>query len=331
MYQTQILGTGSYLPTKILSNADLANLVETSDQWIVERTGIRQRHIAADNQATSDLALEASMQAISAAGLKPSDIEFILVATVSPDQVMPNTACVLQTKLGCKQIAALDVSAACSGFIYALAIANQFVKTGVYKKILVVGAEVLHRLVDYKDRSTCILFGDGAGAFIVGRGAEKASEPHGEILSEHLHADGSVGDLFVLPAGGSRLPFSQTALDQRLHYVRMKGKEIFKHAVRTMADGCQEALKKNGLTKDHVDWFIPHQANVRILEAVAKSLAIPMEKVILNLENIGNTSAATIPIAFDYSVRAGRIKRGDLVLLTAFGAGLTSGSLLLRY
>ncbi|MGE0764223.1 MAG: beta-ketoacyl-ACP synthase III [Bdellovibrionales bacterium] len=327
-YRSKISGTGSYLPEKRLSNEDLEKLVDTNDQWIRERTGIRWRHIAAPGEFTSDLALNASRRALEAANMTAQDIEMILFATVSPDQVMPNTACVLQHKLGAKDIMAVDVSAACSGFVYGLTIADQFIRTGRYKHILVVGAEVLHKYVNYKDRDTCILFGDAAGAAVLSR-AEAGEKS--QIYSSHLHADGAISDLFVLPAGGSAMPFSQEVLDNDLQYVRMKGREIFKHAIRTMAQSCSEALEANKMSADEVSWVIPHQANIRIIEGVAKHFGIPMEKVVVEIEDMGNTSAATVPVAFDKAIRDGRIQRGQNILLTAFGAGITSGTVLLRY
>jgi 3-oxoacyl-[acyl-carrier-protein] synthase-3 len=326
--RTKILGTGHYLPEKILTNADLEKMVDTNDQWIVERTGMRERHLAAPDQVTSDLALNAAKNALDAAKLTANDIDLIIFCTVTGDQVMPSSACMLQKKLGCRNVMAFDLSAACSGFVYGMATADQFIKTGFYKKILVVGAEILHRFVNYKDRETCILFGDAAGAMILG-----AAEPGDEsgILSSHLHSDGTLGDLFVLAPGGSAMPFTQEVLDQGHQYVKMKGREIFKNAVRAMTQSCQEALEANAMTTEQVDWLIPHQANVRILDAVAHYFGIPTEKVIVTLDKTGNTSAATIPVAFDMAVRDERIQRGQHVLLTAFGAGLTSGSVMIRY
>lgn len=327
-FRTKISGCGSYLPETQLTNADLEKMVDTSDEWIRERTGIWSRHMASDSQATSDLCLIAAQNALKNAGMTAEDLDGIIVATVSPDQVMPSTACVLQHKLGTKNIMALDLSAACSGFVYALAVADQFIRTGPYKNILVVGGEVLHRFVNYKDRDTCILFGDGAGAMIASRAEPGES---GEIFSHHLHAEGSIGELFVLPAGGSKIPFSQEVLDEGLHYVRMKGREIFKHAVRTMSQCCQEALDFNEMKSQDIDWVIPHQANLRIIEAVGKHFGLPTEKMLIGIENMGNTSAATVPVVFDQAVRDGRIQRGQIVLMTVFGAGITSGSLLMRY
>jgi 3-oxoacyl-[acyl-carrier-protein] synthase-3 len=328
MYRSRIAGTGSYLPEKKLSNIDLAKLVDTNDQWIRERTGISTRAIAAENECTSDLALVASQRALEAAGLTAGDIDMILVATVSPDQPMPNTACILQHKLGAKDCMSVDISAACTGFVYGFSIADQFIKSGTYKNILVVGAEVLSRYVSYKDRDTCILFGDAAGAAIISR-AEEAQDS--KVYSIHLHADGSISDLFVLPAGGSAIPFSQKVLDEGLQFVKMKGREIFKHAVRTMSQSCDEALKANNMQPSDVSWIIPHQANLRIIEAVAKHFGISMDHVVVEIEDMGNTSAATVIVALDRAIRDGRIQRGQNVLLTAFGAGITSGSLLMKY
>lgn len=327
-YRSRIAGTGSYLPEKRLTNHDLEKMVETNDQWIRERTGISARHMAAEGEYTSDLAFKAASQALEAANLQPKDIDMILFATVSGDQVMPNTASVLQQKLGASDCMALDISAACSGFIYGLSIADQFIKSGMYKNCLIIGAEVLHNFINYKDRETCILFGDAAGACILSRADE---DQDSRIYSSHLHADGSIGHLLVLPAGGSALPFSQRVLDENLHYVRMKGREIFKHAVRTMSRCCDEALKANQMDPNEVSWVIPHQANTRIIEAVAKHFGIPMEKVVVEIEDMGNTSAATVIVAMDRAIRDGRIQRGQNLLLTAFGAGITSGSALLKY
>lgn len=327
-YRSKVAGVGSYLPEGVITNFDLEKMVDTNNQWIVERTGIERRHKASKEEATSDLAYQASLRALKAANLKPEDLDMIIVATVSGDQVMPSTACVLQNKLGCKNIMAFDLLAACTGFVYSLSIADQFIRTGMYRNILVVGAEVLHRIVNYKDRETCILFGDAAGAWIVQR-----AEPSDTnlIMSSHLHADGGLGDLFVLPGGGSKIPFSQDVLDKNLQFVTMKGREIFKNAVRTLTQCCHEALDFNDVKSSEIDWLVPHQANLRILESVADHFQFPKEKVIVSLNETGNTSAASIPVAFDLAVQQGKIKRGQLILLAAFGAGLTSGSLLLRY
>jgi 3-oxoacyl-[acyl-carrier-protein] synthase III len=327
-YRSKVAGTGSYLPEKKLTNQDLEKLVDTNDAWITERTGIKSRRIAAEGELTSDLALKASQKALDVAGMSAKDIDAIIVATVSPDQIMPSTACVLQRKLGARDVMSLDISAACTGFVYGLGIANDFIMTGRYRNILVVGAEILHNFVNYKDRETCILFGDGAGAFVLTRSDESESS---KVYSHHLHADGAISDLLELPVGGSAIPFSHEALDKGLHHMRMKGREIFKHAVRTMSQCCDEALKANQMQGSDVDWVIPHQANMRIIDAVAKHFGIPMNKVIVEIEDMGNTSSATVPVAFDRAVRDGRIQRGQNLLLTAFGAGVTSGSLLMRY
>lgn len=328
LYRSRVSGTGSYLPERVLTNADLEKMVDTNDQWIVERTGIKRRHMAAKDQATSDLCLIAAQRALKDAGLEPTDLDAIIVCTVSGDQVMPSTACVLQNKLGARNIMSFDLSAACSGFVYGLSVADQFVRTGMYKNILVVGAEVLHRFVDYTDRETCILFGDGAGAWIV---SQTHAEDKNVIISSHNHADGSLGDLLTLTAGGSRFPFNEDTLASKNQFVKMKGRDIFKSAVRVMSAACGEALEANKVTAVDVDWIVPHQANLRIIEAVADRFDFPKEKVIITVDETGNTSAASIPLAFQIAKDAGKIQRGQTILLTAFGAGLTSGSLLMRY
>lgn len=328
MFEARISGTGSYLPEKQLTNDDIVKMVDTNADWILERTGIHTRNVAAPKQNTTDLAYIASQRALESSGLSAQDIDFIIFATVSPDQVMPSAACILQAKLGVKNIGAIDISAACTGFVYALSMAEQFVKTGMYKNILVVGAEVLTRYVNYKDRDTCILFGDGAGACILSR---NETDENSKIYSAHLHAAGELGDLFELPGGGSKNPISQAVIEQGLHYMRMKGREVFKNAVRHMNDCCEEALKANNMEEKDVQWLIPHQANIRIIDAVAKHFGISNEKVIVNIQHTGNTSAGTIPIALDEAIREGKIKRGDNVMLAAFGAGITSGSLLFKY
>lgn len=327
-FRSKVAGIGSFLPEKVLTNFDLEKLVDTNNDWIVERTGIERRHIAEDGQATSDLAYQATIKALKMANMSATDIDMIIVATVSPDQIMPSTACVLQAKLGCRNVVAFDITAACSGFVYGLSIADQFIRTGMFKNILVVGGEVLHPFVNYEDRETCILFGDAAGAWILSRTEKENSNV---IMSSHLHADGNLGDLFVLAAGGSKIPFSAKVLEDKSQFVKMKGREIFKNAVRTMSDCCGEALKANNVDPNDVDWLVPHQANLRILEAVANHFDFPKEKVIVSLNETGNTSAASIPVAFDMAFQQGKIKRGQLILLAAFGAGLTSGSLLLRF
>ncbi len=327
MFTSKITGTGSYLPEKILSNADLEKMVDTNNEWIVERTGISERRIASPQENTTDLAAKASMQAIEAAGIKPTDIDFILFATTSPDRTMPNAASVLQTKIGAGHCASLDIYAACTGFLYGHAMADQMIATGAYKNILVVGAEILSRYTDYTDRGTCIIFGDGAGAAVISRSETDESK----VYSHKLRSDGEHGDLLTLEGGGSLNPTTQKTVEDKLHFVRMNGREVFKLATRTMAKTSAEVLEKAELAADQVDWLVPHQANLRIIELVAKKFNFPMEKVIVEIEKMGNSSAATIPICLDRAIRDGRINRGHNVLLTAFGGGLTSGSLLLRY
>lgn len=328
MYRSFISGTGSFLPEKKLTNYDLEKMMETSHDWIVERTGIESRSIAAPGIGPSDLALIASRQALTTANLKVEDIDMIIFGTLTSDYIMPSAACELQRKLGARNVMSFDLSAACSGFVYGVSVADQFIKTGQYKNILVVGAEVLHNLINYKDRQTAILFGDAAGAAILSRAPEN-SKSH--ILSTHMFAEGELADLLVIPAGGSKTPTTKETIAQDLGFVTMKGREIFKNAVRTMSSCCQTALDANNMKKDDVKWLVPHQANTRIIEAVAKHFDIPMEKVILRIADMGNTSAATVPVALNTAVVDGRIQRGDVVLLTAFGAGLTSGSVLMRY
>lgn len=328
LYKTKVSGIGSYLPEKTLTNYDLEKMVETSHDWIVQRTGIVKRHIVADGEGTSDMIVRAAQRALEDAKMTVDQIDLIIVATVSGDYKMPATACLVQTKLGAKNVMAFDLSAACTGFVYSLHIADQFIKTGTYKNILVCGAESLSRMINYQDRETCILFGDGAGVFIVSR-AEKNSENH--IITSHCHAEGAHAELLWIEAGGTKKPFSQEVLDTNSHYMKMKGKEIFKNATRTMAACCQESLAAANVSADQLDWIVPHQANSRITEAVAGQFDFPMERVISTVHETGNTSAASIPIAFDIAYRDGRLKRGQLILLTAFGSGLTSGSLLLRF
>lgn len=327
-FRSRVAGTGTYLPEKVLTNADLEKMVDTTNQWIVERTGIETRHIAGDNEITSDLCLNAAKKALKDANINAADLDLILVATVTPDQQMPSTACVLQSKLGAKNCMAFDLAAACSGFLYSMSIADQFIRTGMYKKVLIVGAEILSRFVNYEDRETCILFGDGAGAWVLERAEESDSNV---IMSSHMHADGNLWELLHAPGGGTKHPPSQEVLDKKMHYVRMKGKEIFKNAVRTMALCCDEALAANNMKSEQLDWVIPHQANKRIIEVVAEYCKVPMTRMICNLHKTGNTSSASIPLAFQEAKEQGQIQRGQLILLTAFGAGLTSGSVLLRY
>ena len=321
---SRIAGTGSYLPEKVLTNADLEKMVETSDDWIQERTGIRQRHIAAEGQTTVDLGERAARLALEAAGVEASEVDLIVFGTTSPDLVFPNCGALLQARLGLHGCPALGLEAACSGFIYALSVADKFVRLGEAKCALVVGAETLSRIVDWTDRSTAIIFGDGAGAVVL----KPADEPG--ILSTHLHADGSYVDLLHCPVGPSK-GFTYDAQGRLEMFIRMTGNEIFKVAVKSLGALVDETLAANGLDQSALDWLVPHQANIRIIQATAKKLGMPMEKVIVTVQDHGNTSAASVPLALDVGVRDGRIKRGDLILLEAFGGGLTWGSALIRY
>lgn len=319
-----ILGTGKYVPERRLTNRDLEQMVDTNDEWIVTRTGIRERRIADAAQATSDLAYEASVQALAAAGLTADQIDLIIVATITPDMFFPSTACLLQDRLGAKQAAAFDLSAACSGFIYGLATASGFIQSGLYRRILVVGAETLSRITDYTDRNTCILFGDGAGAVVVG----EVPEGRG-FRSFVLGADGSGGELLRICGGGSRMPpDAQTVADKR-HYLEMNGRDVFKFAVRVMGSAAEEALAKAGLGKQDIDLLVPHQANIRIVQAALERLGLSEDKAMVNLDRYGNVSAASIPLALAEAVEEGRAKEGDRLVLVGFGGGLTWGSTVL--
>jgi len=326
MINVKITGTGSYVPEKILTNFDLEKFLDTSDEWITSRTGIRTRHVAAEHEVTSDLAAEASRRALSMAGVQAEEIDMIIVGTITGDYPWPATACVVQHKLGIQNCAAFDVSAACSGFVYALDIAVSRIRSGVGSKALVIGAEVLTRAVDWEDRNTCVLFGDGAGAVVL----EACNEDKG-ILSTHLHADGSYAELLYQPGFGSRNPASEEGLKARLPYLKMQGNEVFKIAVRSLTEVAFEALEANGMTAKDVNLFIPHQANQRILDATAKRIGLSDEQVYVNVDRFGNTSGASIPIALDEANRLGRIHPGDIVLLDAFGGGLTWGAALIRW
>ena len=319
----RIAGTGSYLPEKVLTNADLEKLVDTTDQWIRERTGIRQRHIAADDQTTSDLAVEAAKRAMEAAGVEASEIDLLIVGTTTPDIIFPSTACLVQNRLGANGCAAFDVNAACSGFVYALGIADKFIRSGASKTALVIGAETLSRMLDWNDRGTCVLFGDGAGAVVL-----KASDEAG-VLSTHLHADGAHKELLYNAVGVSA-GFRDDEPNHGVR-VRMTGNEVFKVAVKTLDAVVEETLEANQLQKSDIDWLIPHQANLRIISATAKRLAMPMERVIVTVDRHGNTSSGSVPLALDEAVRSGKVQRGELLLLEAFGGGFTWGSALIRY
>lgn len=313
-----IVGLGSYVPDRVLTNKELESMVDTSDEWIVTRTGIRERRIATPEQATSDLALEAGRRALDDAGLKPGQIDLIIVATNTPDSLLPAVSCIVQDRLGAVRAGAFDLLAGCTGFIYGLSVASQFISAGMYRHVLVIGAETLSRIVDWQDRNTCVLFGDGAGAAVMGR------VPRGYgVIHTRLGSDGSGGSHLYLPAGGSRMPASRETVDNRQHFVRMNGREVFKFAVRTCGDGSLEALEEAGLTREDVDFLIPHQANIRIIEAAARRLDLSMEKVLVNVDRFGNTSTASIPMAMEEAVKLRKIKGGDNMVLTGFGAGLT--------
>ncbi len=322
---TKIVGLGAALPEKVLTNFDLEKMVDTSDEWIRTRTGIRERRIAAENEYSSTFAVRAARQALEMAGMSPKDIEVIIVATVTPDMFFPSTGCIVQHELGAGEIPAFDISAACSGFIYALTIADAFIKSGKFKNVLIIGVETLSKITDWTDRTSCILFGDGAGAAVL-----VDSEEEG-ILSTVIKADGSAGELLYMPAGGSRMPASEETVKNRLHYIKMKGNEVFKHAVKRMPEVSLEALKKAGLEVKDVSLLIPHQANQRITEATGERLGIEREKVFSNIEHVGNTSAASIPIAWREAYDKGMLKKGDIILLTAFGGGFTWAAAVVKW
>lgn len=326
MLKSKIIATGSYAPEKRLTNSDLEKIIDTSDEWITERTGIKERRIASKNQSTSDLAFEASKNALKKAGLKAKEIDMIIVGSVTGDMPLPSTACLLQYRLDAKNAVAFDVNAACSGFIYGLSIADSFIKAGAHKRILVVGAEILSKFIDWEDRTTCILFGDGAGAAILEQTTGDSC-----ILSTHIYSDGSFWEFIHLPGGGSKNPPSKENLEKRLDYIKMKGNETFKVAVKTLENIVVETLEKNNLKPSQLSLLIPHQANLRIIQATANRLGMSMDKVMINIDKYGNTSAASIPIALDEAVRMGRIREGDYILLEAFGAGLTWASALIRW
>ncbi len=326
MIRSRVKGTGSAFPEKILSNFDLEKIVDTTDEWITTRTGIRERRIAAEGEFTSTFATKAAERALAMAGVSPEEIDLIVLASVTPDFPFPATSCIVQNNLGAVNAAAFDISAACSGFIYALAIVDNFIKSGSVKKAIVIGAEVLSRIVDWTDRNTCVLFGDGSGAVVL-----EAAEGDRGILSTHIHSDGSYWELLNQPACGNRNPASSKVLDEKLAFLRMQGNDVFKLAVRAMEEAAQEALAANNLSTGDIDLFIPHQANRRIIDSIGKRLKLSDEQVFVNLERYGNTSAASIPIALDEANRAGRIKEGDIVVFDAFGGGLTWAASLLRW
>ncbi|MBA2937875.1 ketoacyl-ACP synthase III [Paenibacillus sp. CGMCC 1.16610] len=316
-----VLGTGKYVPDRILTNQELETMVETNDEWIVTRTGIRERRIAAEGQATSDLCYEASLIALANAGITADQLDLIVVSTITPDMAFPSTACILQEKLGAKKAAAFDLSAACSGFVYGLANASNFIATGTYKYALVIGADCLSKITDYTDRNTCILFGDGAGAVVIGEVPEERG-----FKSFELGADGTGGPLLKIEGGGSRNPASQTSIDQRMHYIYMAGAEVFKFAVRIMGNAADEVLNKAGWDKSDIDLLVPHQANMRIIQASLNRLEMTADKCMINLDKYGNMSAASIPVALAEAAEQGRLTEGDRLVLVGFGGGLTWGA-----
>jgi len=323
---SRIVGTGHYVPDRILSNFDLEKMVETSDEWIITRTGIRERRMVAPDQACSDLATIAAEHALEMAGINAEGLDGIFMGTVSGDMQFPATATLVQNRIGATNAAALDISAACSGFIYGCTLAHSMISSGAMKRVLVIGAEVLTKFVDFQDRSTCVLFGDGAGAAVL-----EVCDPGEGILATCMKSDGSLAELLCIPAGGSRTPYTERTAHDRLHYIKMKGDGVFKFAVRAMADAARAVLDEAGYTVNDVKYVIPHQANIRIIDAVGERLDVPKERMYVNLDRFGNTSSATIPIAYDEIVRAGKLKTGDLVLFTGFGGGFTWGSILLRH
>lgn len=321
-----ISGVGSYVPEKVVTNNDLSKIVETSDEWIIERTGIHERRIASDNMATSDMATIAAKNALEDANIKSKDIDLIIVATVTSDHAFPSTACIIQKNIGAVNAAAFDINVGCSGFVYGLSIGESFIKSGMYKKVLVIGAETLSKIVDWGDRNTCVLFGDGAGACVL----EKCEEGFG-ILSIELGSDGNNGEVLTQPAGGSRIPASIDTIENKLHFIKMDGKEVFKFAVRVMEKTSINTLKKANLELNDLDFLIPHQANMRIIDAAAKKLKLEKDKICVNLNKYGNMSSASIPVALNEAVKDNRIKKGDNILLVAFGAGLTWASMVIRW
>lgn len=321
-----IIGVGSFAPQKVLTNADLEKFVETNDEWIVTRSGIRQRHIADENTAASDLAVEAANRALDCASLSPEEIDLVICATITGDMPFPSTACLVQNRIGAKNAAAFDMQAGCSGWVYALSTASQFIKAGTYDHILVIGVDTLSKVTDWTDRSTCVLFGDGAGAVVLG-----PASPDEGVLSTYLGADGAGGDLLKIDAGGSRMPTTEETVRNGMHYIKMEGREVFKFAVRIMGEASIKALQICNLTTDDVNLFVPHQANTRIIDAAASRLGLTEDRVFKNVQDYGNTSAASIPIALDEAYRSEKIKKDDIVVVVGFGAGLTWAAGVLKW
>lgn len=320
-----IVGLGSYVPERVLTNADLEKMVETNNEWIVERTGIRERRIAAPEQTTSDLAIEAGKKALEDAGIKSEDVDLVLVATCTPDQLIASTACTVQTKLGCTKAAAFDLVAACSGFVYGLEVGAGLIASNVYNTVLVIGADMLSRFTDWEDRNTCVIFGDGAGAAVL----QPVKEGYG-LLGMHLGAEAG-SELLSVNAGGARCPASANTVENKEHYLSMNGNEVYKFAVKVMGEASLKAIEDAGISQDQIDWLVPHQANIRIIQAAAKRLKLPMEKVVVNVDRYGNTSAGSIPLALDEAYRAGKFKAGDLIVMVGFGAGLTWAASVIKW
>ena len=321
-----VTGTGSYLPERILTNKDLEKMVDTTDEWILTRTGIRERHIARDDEATSHMAADAAERAMQAAGITADEVQLIIVATVTPDMVFPSTACFVQELIGAKNAFCFDIEAACSGFLYAVEVARQFIQGGTIRTALVIGAEKLSCVTDWDDRATCVLFGDGAGAVVL----QPRADGHG-IISSAMGSDGGLAALLNIPGGGSRHPVSRKTIEDGLHYMKMTGREVFKHAVRCMSDFGKQVLEQAGLTIEDVDLVVPHQANMRIIRAISDRLGCPLDKFYVNLERVGNMSGASVPVALDEAVRVGRLKRGDIVLFVVFGGGFTWGASVMKW
>ncbi len=327
MIYSKVIGIGSFVPEKVLTNDELCGMVDTSDEWITSRTGIKERRIAGAGLTTSDIAAYAAKKAIKLSGLNNNDIDLVIAGTITPDMIFPSTSCIVQEKLGLKNAAAFDVSAGCSGFIYGLSIADSFIKSGKYKNVLVIGADLLSRITDYNDRATCVLFGDGGGAVVLTANSENSRG----ILSTHMHSEGGHDSILMLRAGGSLMPATHKTVDSGEHYIKMKGSELFKYAVNFLKDVAEEAIRFNALKPEDIDLFVPHQANIRIIEATAKKLHFPMEKVFVNVEKYGNTSSGSIPIALNEAYESGRLKEGNIVLIDAIGAGLTWASAIIRW
>ncbi len=326
MNRAKIVGIGAYAPKRVLTNKDLEKMVETSDEWIVQRSGIRERRIADESEATSDLAVKAAQQALERAGLVPEDIEFIVVGTTTPDMFFPAVGNLVQQRLGCRRVGSVDLLAACAGSVYSMAVGAKFIETGKYRRVLCIGAETLSRITDWTDRGTCVLLADAAGAAVL-----EASEDGSGLIDADLYSDGQYWELLYMPGGGSRYPATRETVDARMHYAKMKGSEVFKVAVRMFVESTSTLLRRHGFTAADVDLFIPHQANLRIIEAAVKRVGLPMERVFVNVDRYGNTGAASVYVALEEAVSAGRINRGDLVLLAAFGGGFTWGSALVRW